>query len=137
VTAPDVLVSDEDRQQAARDVEAAAACGLLTLAEADARLREVWHARTRSALDATRADLPREWLAGRRRRDAAQRAAEHARRSLPRHATSWLVLMGLLVLVWALTTPGGYFWPVWPALGTAPCLLAHVAAGRRATPRRT
>lgn len=131
MTSADVRATDGDRQRAAADVEAAAGAGLLTLAEADARLRQVWHARTRAEVEAVRADLPQEWLRGRRRDEAAARAAARARRTLPGHVASWLGLAALLVGIWLLTTPGGYFWPVWPILGTSWCLLGHVAAARR------
>ena len=36
------------------------------------------------------------------------------------------VLVGFLVAVWAVTT-GGYFWPVWPALGLALAAAVHAA----------
>lgn len=29
----------------------------------------------------------------------------------------WIVASGGMLLIWWLTTPGGYFWPVWPILG--------------------
>lgn len=29
----------------------------------------------------------------------------------------WVVTVVLMVGIWWLTTPGGYFWPMWPALG--------------------
>ena len=38
----------------------------------------------------------------------------------------WLLLAALQVAVWYFTTPDGYFWPVWPTLGT---LVAAVIAG--------
>ena len=38
----------------------------------------------------------------------------------------WLLLAVLQVGIWYFTTPGGYFWPVWPILGT---LVAAVVAG--------
>jgi signal transduction histidine kinase len=37
------------------------------------------------------------------------------------------VLAAFLVAVWAVTTPGGYFWPVWPALGLALAAVVHAA----------
>lgn len=40
------------------------------------------------------------------------------------------LLAVLLVAIWAFTAPGGYFWPIWPILGTAPCLIGHVATAR-------
>ena len=112
-----VLVTDEERLRAAADLEAAAAAGILTLDEVDLRLRDVWSARTRADVAVLVRDLPPEWL---------------ARRSLPAHVRSWLLLTALLVGVWALTTPGGYFWPIWPVLGTGVCLVGHVRAARTA-----
>lgn len=29
----------------------------------------------------------------------------------------WIVAGAGMLLIWWLTTPGGYFWPVWPILG--------------------
>ena len=124
-------VDDAARSQAAEDLAAAAGEGLLELAEADQRLAQVWAARTVGDLEQARAGLPPAWLAGRRRAEAAERAREQARRALPGHLLRWLALVALLVAIWALTTPGGYFWPVWPALGTGSCLLGQVAAARR------
>jgi hypothetical protein len=125
------LVDDTGRLRAADDVAAAAGAGLLGLDEADGRLAAVWAARTEDELERARAGLPRAWLAERRRAEAAERRRQQARRGLPAHALGWLALVGLLVVIWALTTPGGYFWPVWPALGTATCLVGQVAAARR------
>lgn len=31
--------------------------------------------------------------------------------------TLWAIAAVVMVLVWWLTTPGGYFWPVWPIIG--------------------
>jgi len=36
-------------------------------------------------------------------------------------------LAGFLLAVWAVTTPGGYVWPVWPALGLALLAACHAA----------
>ena len=38
--------------------------------------------------------------------------------------------MALLVTIWLLTTPGGYFWPVWPMLGWGIGLASHGLATR-------
>ncbi len=40
------------------------------------------------------------------------------------------VIAALLVTIWAVTSPGGYFWPVWPMFGTAVPML-FMLAGRR------
>ena len=36
----------------------------------------------------------------------------------------WVVLGVVQIAIWFLTTPGGYFWPVWPILGTAVAAVA-------------
>jgi hypothetical protein len=125
------LVDDVARQRAADDVAAATGAGLFPLDEADERLRTVWSARTAGELERARTGLPQAWLAERRRTEAAERLREQARRALPAHARGWLALVALLVVIWALTTPGGYFWPIWPALGTGTCLVGQIAAARR------
>jgi polyferredoxin len=38
----------------------------------------------------------------------------------------WAVLAVVEVAIWSLTTPGGYFWPMWPISGT---LVAAIAWG--------
>lgn len=124
-------VTDQERRRAAEDVTAAVGDGLLDLSEADERLGQVWASRTSGELAAVRDELPQAWLRERRRREAARQAAVMARRTLPAHVRSWLMLVALFVTIWALTTPGGYFWPAWPALGTGICLVGHVAAARR------
>ena len=37
---------------------------------------------------------------------------------------AWVVLGAVQVLIWYLTTPGGYFWPVWPILGSVVAAIA-------------
>ena len=125
-------VTDQERRRAAADVEAAVGDGLLDLSEADTRLAHIWSARTAGELELARAELPASWLKQRRRAEMALVAHEQARRALPAAVRSWLALMALLVTIWALTSgPDGYFWPVWPALGTGIGLACHVAAARR------
>ena len=127
-------VTDDERLRAAADLEAAAAAGILTLGEVDLRLRDVWQARTGAEVAALLRDLPQEWLRARRRAEAAAQASRLARRTLPAHVRSWLALTALLVGIWVLTTPGGYFWPIWPMLGTGMCLAGHVRAARATVP---
>ena len=38
-----------------------------------------------------------------------------------------IVILGFLVAVWAVTTPHGYFWPIWPALELALAAVIHAA----------
>jgi signal transduction histidine kinase len=57
--------------------------------------------------------------------DTAGPSAADLRRALAIHATVYGVLNGFLVLIWALTTPGGYFWPIWTLLPLGLILAAH------------
>ncbi|HKA68074.1 MAG TPA: sensor histidine kinase [Actinomycetes bacterium] len=47
------------------------------------------------------------------------------RRVLAIHATVFGVLNGFLILIWALTNPTGYFWPIWTLLPLGLILAAH------------
>lgn len=51
-------------------------------------------------------------------RTAARKRIE-ARRALKQTALAFVVVWILLVGIWALTSPGEYFWPVWPIGGMA------------------
>ena len=49
------------------------------------------------------------------RREAAIKRLE-ARRAFQLHATLYVAVNLLLIVIWAMTG-AGYFWPVWPILG--------------------
>ncbi|WP_461169904.1 hypothetical protein [Arthrobacter sp. Z1-15] len=36
----------------------------------------------------------------------------------------WVLAAAAMLLIWWLTTPDGYFWPVWPILGLAVAAIA-------------
>jgi hypothetical protein len=42
-----------------------------------------------------------------------------AKRNFWRQVTLFALLSALFVIIWATTTPGGYFWPIWPMAGLA------------------
>jgi hypothetical protein len=48
-----------------------------------------------------------------------------AKRRFQRHALIYAVVVGLLVVIWALTNFGNYFWPIWPALVWGIALAIH------------
>jgi fatty acid desaturase len=56
-----------------------------------------------------------------------------AKRRFQRHALIYAVVIGLLVVIWALTNFGNYFWPIWPALlwGIALAIHGWTVYGRR------
>lgn len=45
------------------------------------------------------------------------------RRDFRAHLFAYVMVNGFLVVIWAVTTPDGYFWPIWPmaawAIGVA------------------
>jgi hypothetical protein len=41
------------------------------------------------------------------------------------HLGSYLSVNLMLVVIWLMTTPGGYFWPMWPIMGWGVGLVAH------------
>ena len=50
------------------------------------------------------------------RREAAIKRLK-AKRDFVRSLVAYLVVNAMLVVIWALTDAGGYFWPIWPILG--------------------
>lgn len=63
-----------------------------------------------------------------RLRARAKRQLE-AQAGFRQHLTVYLAVMGLLAAIW-LVAGGGYFWPVWPAMGWGLGLVLHFAALR-------
>ena len=57
--------------------------------------------------------------------DSAGPSAADLRRALAIHATIFGVLNAFLILIWAMTTPGGYFWPIWTLLPLGLILAVH------------
>jgi fatty acid desaturase len=64
---------------------------------------------------------------------AQARQRLQAKRRFQRHALIYAVVIGLLVVIWALTNLGNYFWPIWPALlwGIALAIHAWTVYGQR------
>ncbi len=58
----------------------------------------------------------------------ARRSALTPEHGFRAHLVSYLAVMALLLAVWLLTTPGGYFWPMWPMLGWGIGLVKHARA---------
>jgi signal transduction histidine kinase len=44
------------------------------------------------------------------------------------HAGVWAVVLLFFICVWAVTSPGGYFWPIWPMLVAPIALVPHALA---------
>lgn len=68
--------------------------------------------------------------------DEARRSAYKrvkARRDLAGHAVAYVVVNAFLVVVWWITSPNGYFWPIWVIAGWGVGLLLNIwdVYGRR------
>lgn len=65
----------------------------------------------------------------------AARARLERRAAAWRFLLLWVVLAALFVGIWALTSPGRYFWPVWPILGTGIGVVASFLGAYDVFPR--
>jgi hypothetical protein len=115
--------------------------GRLDSAELESRIERALGAKTWVDLDVLLADLPQTVAADARPASddrRAERRKQHQQgreRGIRAHATSYLLVMVMLVAIWLLTTPGGYFWPIWPMLGWGIGLASHGLAVREAARR--
>jgi len=131
-TAP-LRASDEDRRRVQAQLDRHLADGRLTLQEYEDRLGEAWSARTLADLPPVLRELPP--LPVDPRTGGVADPARDARREAARALAGWLALAVLFLNIWALTG-AGYFWPVWPIMGTGMGALGRVAAAREASPDR-
>jgi hypothetical protein len=119
-------VTDADRERAVRELSRHCGDGRLTLDELDERISEVYAASTKSQLEHAVRELPRTAVhipssppvrvqpSAAPVRVSAKKGAEVA---LKVHTVVYLSVIGFLVMIWFLTSPFGYFWPIWPAMG--------------------
>ncbi len=106
-------VSDQDREDAARQIREHYAAGRLTEDELNERLDAVYAARTQGDLSNVLVDLPAlpatrsaELLELRARRNQLQRR-------LLQQSGGGLTLLALCTAVWLIDGASGQFWPVW------------------------
>ena len=112
-----VRASDADRERVAEILRTAAGQGLLTLAEVDERLAQVYGATYVADLAPLTADLPD---GGRRLAPVDPRVRSRARAVARAHLAGYAGLVLLMVAIWVATGADYYFWPVWPAIGMLP-----------------
>lgn len=135
--------SDDDRKRVVDWLQAHYVAGRLTQLELEERVERALAARTFGDLDALMADLPslsapaatpapvapiRDRRQRRREIREERRRRRHgsARKGFGAHAASYVLVMSVLVVIWALTAgEHGYFWPVWPMLGWGIGLASH------------
>jgi hypothetical protein len=121
---------DSDRQFVADRLRDALNEGRLTLGEYDERLKEAYAARTYGELDGVLHDLPAVTPAAQQQVATTSPASgtPSARRIPPwLLATwgSWLTTTIICFVVWVLTSPSGYPWPLWVAGPWGAVLLAR------------
>lgn len=120
--------SDDERERIVRDLTKHCGDGRLTLDELEERVAEVYAATTVAEIQHALRELPRSPVPAvkppgppvRTTPSAApvrHSSSQGAEIALKVHLYVYLSVMALLVLIYALTTPGDYFWPVWPAMG--------------------
>ena len=122
----DIRASDADRDRVVDALRDHHAAGRLTMEELEARTYYALAARYVGALNRLLRDLPR--ITPSRTSSALRNAAW---RSFEVHLRVYVVIIGMLIAIWGLTG-GGYFWPVWPALGWG----VGVASHRACLPKR-
>jgi Domain of unknown function (DUF1707) len=111
--APDVRISDDDRDRVAGELRDHFAAGRLSEDELNERLEVCYRARTEAELAALRTDLPA--LPANRRAELVVRRAE-LRNELIQQTGAGLVPFAICVAVWAASGANGSFWPAWVAL---------------------
>jgi hypothetical protein len=131
----DIRVGDAERRQVADALQQHFVAGRLTSEELTERVERAMAARTRGDLAALQQDLPPlAPVAAPEPSAAAPRAPEPAPAGWPTdvrtHAGGYAVVIVMLVVIWLLTTPGGYFWPIWPMLGWGVAVALHALARR-------
>ena len=124
IKADDVRASDQEREEIVTELRGHAAEGRLTPDELEERIEAVYAAKTRREVVAVTKDLPRP-----------RRPRGDARADFREHLRSYLSVMALLVVIWALTG-AGYFWPIWPIVGWGFAVMLHASAVRRTPARR-
>jgi hypothetical protein len=133
--------SDDDRKQITDALQAHYVAGRLSSLELEERVEQALAAKTVGDLDVLMADLPslqtppaadadrnerRHGRRARREQRERRRGGGGARAGLAAHATSYVLVMAMLVVIWLLTAgEHAYFWPVWPMFGWGIGLASH------------
>jgi hypothetical protein len=114
--APDLRVSDQERERAAEEIRQAFAAGRLDEDELNQRLTAAYAAKTTGELQALRADLPK--LPATRAETSAALSARRGElaRGLIQQSGAGLVPFGVCTVIWLASGATGFFWPVFVLL---------------------
>ena len=127
---------DADRRRVADELQRQFVEGRLSSDELTERVRQAMAACTYGELDALLQDLPRasapaaDEAVPAPQPAAPERPGPLGHRDVRAHITSYVLVMLLLVVIWLITTPGGYFWPIWPMLGWGFAVASHALVRR-------
>jgi hypothetical protein len=114
--APNVRVSDEQRERAAGDIREHFAAGRLTEEELDQRLTAVYSARTEQELRQLLADLPKLPASPAQQKAELVARRSHLQRRLIQETGGGVGLFVICTVIWAASGAHGQFWPIWVAL---------------------
>jgi hypothetical protein len=121
--------ADADRERVVEALRQHHVDGRLDAEELNQRIDRAYAAKTFGELDEVTTDLPSIQPPARAGAPVRPRPADpgraRAKAAFQRHLFTYLWVNGLLVVIWALTNFGGYFWPIWPMLGWGIGLGAH------------
>ena len=113
--APEMRASDGDRDKVAGALREHAAQGRLTMEEFHERLELVYQSRTYGELQRITADLPGTDLAAAPAKAPAPAPRDNVDKGLKAAWSAWSVSVAICTVIYLLSTPGGYFWPMWVA----------------------
>ncbi len=120
----EIRLTDAERDNASMRLRAAFAEGRLDEAELADRLDAVYRAKTATELSPVYAGLP---VPAEPKPPAAKAPSALADRLASPVVKSALFICAMVTVIYLLTNPGGYFWPVWVyfgmAVSTGPVLL--------------
>lgn len=139
-------MSDEQREQAVRDLTRHCGDGRLTLDELEDRIAEAYAAASTADLDHALRDLPKASppapaprpvvdavpLPSRRPATPPAAVKHGAEVALRVHVAVYLSVIAFLTAIWFLTSPFGYFWPIWPAMGWGLAIAIQAAVTKAA-----
>ncbi len=110
---PEPRIADVDRGRVSKHLRVAYGEGRITEIELEERLTVVYEARTASELEVVIVDLPTPPSAAVQSSPVAR-----ARSSFDLRPAAPLLLPSVVcTLIYLMTIPGGYFWPMWVWLG--------------------
>jgi hypothetical protein len=151
-----VRAADSDRRRTVAELQEHFVAGRLSSEELSERVEQALASRTFGELalvvhDLPAVEVPPESVTTvqpapgdrdtrrdqrRERRRLRHQGGRYGRRSLRAHAMSYLLVMGMLVVIWLLTSPEhAYFWPIWPMMGWGIGLAAHALSSINRAPK--